>query len=134
MQLPFFVYGTLRPGGRNHDRHLAGRCLRVRRAVLADAALHRGPGYPYALPDAGASVVGELATVHPGLYDRVLADLDRLEDCTPDGDGEYVRVRLAVRTEDGAETDAWVYLAGPRIAAALSAAPAPIPSGDWSNR
>lgn len=131
MQLPFFVYGTLRPGGRNHDRHLAGRCLRVRRAVLADTALHRGPGYPYALPAVGASVVGELATVHPGLYGRVLADLDRLEDCTPDGDGEYVRLRLAVRTEDGTETDAWVYLAGPRITAELHAAPAPIPSGDW---
>ncbi|MFD9123947.1 gamma-glutamylcyclotransferase family protein [Kitasatospora sp. NPDC059571] len=134
MHLPFFVYGTLRPGGRNHTRHLAGRCTLVRRAVLEDAALHDGPGYPYVVPAPGARVVGELVTVHPALHARVLADLDLLEDCTPDGEGEYVRVRRPVRTADGAETDAWVYFAGPRIAAVLSAVPAPIPSGDWTAR
>lgn len=133
-QLPFFVYGTLRPGGRNHGRHLAGRCTAVRAAVLDGAALHHGPGYPYAVPADGRQVRGEVVTVHAALYARVLADLDRLEDCTADGDGEYVRERLAVQLADGSAADAWVYFAGPRIAAALRAAPAPIASGDWNDR
>ncbi|MFD0531147.1 gamma-glutamylcyclotransferase family protein [Kitasatospora arboriphila] len=132
-QLPFFVYGTLRPGHRNHQRHLAGRCTEVRGAVLDGAALHRGPGYPYVVPCPGQRVRGELVSVPPALYPRVLADLDRLEDCTPDGLGEYVRERLAVRLADGTETDAWVYLASPRVTAALLSAPAPVASGDWTD-
>ncbi|GJF27764.1 gamma-glutamylcyclotransferase [Kitasatospora sp. NE20-6] len=133
-QLPFFVYGTLRPGGRNHARHLAGRCTGTLAATLEDTALHRGPGYPYALPDTGREVRGEVLTVHPALYGQVLADLDRLEDCTADGTGEYVRERLPVRLDDGSATDAWVYLAGPRVAARLRAVPDLVASGDWHRR
>ncbi|MEV6211326.1 gamma-glutamylcyclotransferase family protein [Kitasatospora sp. NPDC051914] len=132
-QLPFFVYGTLRPGHRNHDRHLAGRCSAVLDAVLDGAALHRGPGYPYVVPCPGRQVRGELVTVPAGLYPRVLAELDLLEDCTPDGLGEYVRERLPVHLADGTETDAWVYLAGPRVTAALHSAPALVASGDWAD-
>ncbi|MFI6844094.1 gamma-glutamylcyclotransferase [Kitasatospora sp. NBC_00085] len=131
--LPFFVYGTLRTGGRNHAVHLAGRCADVRPAVLAGAALHDGPGFPFAVPDAtpGRRIVGELITLRPGAYGPALAALDRLEDCRADDTGEYVRKRLAVRTADGEARDAWVYLAGPAVAARLRAQPALIPSGDW---
>ncbi|WP_327683004.1 gamma-glutamylcyclotransferase family protein [Kitasatospora sp. NBC_00458] len=131
--LPFFVYGTLRPGGRNHALHLAGRCAEVRGAVLEGAALHAGPGFPYAVPDAtpGRRIVGELVTIRPGAYPDALAALDRLEDCRADGTGEYVRERLAVRTADGAAAQAWVYLAGPEVAARLRTHPALIASGDW---
>ncbi|WP_329499643.1 gamma-glutamylcyclotransferase family protein [Kitasatospora herbaricolor] len=130
-QLPFFVYGTLRTGGRNHAAHLDGLCAAVRPAVLPGAALYEGPGFPYAVPDPDRRVVGELVTVFPAGYPSVLAGLDRLEDCRPDGSGEYVRLRRAVRTEDG-ETDAWVYLAGPRTADRLRSVAAPIESGDWT--
>ncbi|MEU6235760.1 gamma-glutamylcyclotransferase family protein [Kitasatospora sp. NPDC047058] len=134
--LPFFVYGTLRTGGGNHAVHLAGHCADVRPAVLDGAALHDGPGFPYAVPDSapGRRIVGELITVRPGTYGPALAALDRLEDCRADGTGEYVRERLAVRTADGGTADAWVYLAGPAVAARLRAYPALIPSGDWMRR
>ncbi|MGW1172576.1 gamma-glutamylcyclotransferase family protein [Kitasatospora sp. NPDC002543] len=131
--LPFFVYGTLRSGGRNHAVHLAGRCADIRPAELEGAALHEGPGFPYAVPDPapGRRVLGELVTVRPGAYAGALETLDRLEDCRPDGTGLYVRRRLAVRTAPGELRDAWVYLAGPRAAARLREQPALIESGDW---
>ncbi|GAA1226498.1 gamma-glutamylcyclotransferase [Kitasatospora nipponensis] len=147
--LPFFVYGTLRPGLHNHARHLGGRCLRSRPAVLGGAVLHDGPGYPYAVrdPDPRRLVHGELLTVRPADYARVLAELDELEECRPDDSGLYVRLRLPVRPTGGAATatgseglagpagpveDAWVYLAGPAQAEYLRAHPSPIPSGDWT--
>ncbi|MFI6446929.1 gamma-glutamylcyclotransferase family protein [Kitasatospora sp. NPDC050543] len=132
--LPFFVYGTLRTGGHNHAVYLAGRCTSVRPAVLEGAALHEGPGFPYAVPDPARQVVGELITVGPAAYPSVLAALDRLEDCLPDDSGLYVRRRLPVRTPGGGASEAWVYLAGPAEDARLRSAPALIASGDWSRR
>ncbi|MCX4745547.1 gamma-glutamylcyclotransferase [Kitasatospora sp. NBC_01287] len=157
--LPVFVYGTLRPGGRYHDRYLGGRCERIEPAVLAGAALHDGPGYPYAVADADPTrrVRGELVTVHEAAFARVLAALDVLEECRPDGTGLYVRLRRPVTVETAPEAApapapapdlapgperggaartvaAWVYLAGPELTARLRAAPAPIHSGDWTAR
>ncbi|MER6302589.1 gamma-glutamylcyclotransferase family protein [Kitasatospora sp. NPDC001539] len=134
--LPFFVYGTLRSDGRNHAVHLAGRCAEIRPAVLVGAALHAGPGFPYAVldPTPGRRITGELITVRAGAYAGALAALDRLEDCRADGTGLYVRRRLAVRTAAGELRDAWVYLAGPAAEARLRERPALIPSGDWADR
>ncbi|MFE6050395.1 gamma-glutamylcyclotransferase family protein [Kitasatospora sp. NPDC056446] len=134
--LPFFVYGTLRSGGHNHAVHLAGRCADIRPAVLDGAALHEGPGFPYAVPDAapGRRIVGELITVRPGAYARALATLDMLEECRADGTGLYVRRRMTVRTAAGEPRDAWVYLAGPTAEAQLRERPALIRSGDWTDR
>ncbi|MGW3039602.1 gamma-glutamylcyclotransferase family protein [Kitasatospora sp. NPDC001159] len=134
--LPFFVYGTLRSGGRNHAVHLAGRCVEIRPAVLEGAALHSGPGFPYAVPDPtpGRRIVGELITVRPGAYAGALATLDELEECRADGTGLYVRRQLAVRTTTGEQREAWVYLAGLAAEARLRAWPALIASGDWADR
>ncbi|MFJ3789784.1 gamma-glutamylcyclotransferase family protein [Kitasatospora sp. NPDC090091] len=134
--LPFFVYGTLRTGGANQAVHLAGRCADVRPAVLEGAVLHAGPGYPYAVPDPDPEqrITGELVAIRPGAYAAALTALDRLEDCRDDGTGEYVRRRLPVRLPDGRTADAWVYLAGPAVAARLRLRPAPVSSGDWFRR
>ncbi|MFF2042114.1 gamma-glutamylcyclotransferase family protein [Kitasatospora sp. NPDC058170] len=145
--LPFFVYGTLRTGGRNHAAHLAGRCTAVRPAVLEGAALHEGPGFPYAVPDPGRRITGELITVRPVAYAPALAALDLLEECRSDGTGLYVRRRMTVHLgappelgpggggpAGGDPVEAWVYLAGPAAAARLRAHPALIPSGDWTRR
>jgi gamma-glutamylcyclotransferase (GGCT)/AIG2-like uncharacterized protein YtfP len=139
--LPLFVYGTLRPGLRNHARHLAGRCLAARPAVLPGAALHEGPGYPFAVLDAtpGRAVRGELLTVRPDLFAGTLDELDELEDCRPDGTGLYVRLRLPVLLTGphgaaGGTVPAWVYLAGPEQTARLRVRPALIPTGDWTDR
>jgi gamma-glutamylcyclotransferase (GGCT)/AIG2-like uncharacterized protein YtfP len=133
-QLPFFVYGTLRPGHRNHARYLGAHVLRCRPATLADTALHAGPGFPYALPAPGRTVLGELITVRPAAYPVVLATLDQLEECLPGGDGLYVREpRTVTLPATGEAVAAWVYLAGPAVAAELARHPALIESGDWAD-
>ncbi|MEU7032845.1 gamma-glutamylcyclotransferase family protein [Streptomyces sp. NPDC046237] len=106
--LPFFVYGTLRPGEYNHDRFLLGRTAREEPARLSGALLHDGPGYPYVVPGEGL-VAGDLVTAAPGEYGELLAVLDRVE--LPAG---YERAeREVVRVRDGATVRAWVYFAAP---------------------
>ncbi|MEW1694939.1 gamma-glutamylcyclotransferase family protein [Streptomyces sp. NPDC093249] len=124
MTLPFFVYGTLRPGAYNHDRLLLGRTGAEEAARLPGALLHDGPGYPYAVPGAG-TVVGTLVTAGPGAYAGLLDALDRME-----GDAGYERVaREVLRVRDGGGTRAWVYLAAPGTPLGPL-----IASGDWFRR
>jgi gamma-glutamylcyclotransferase (GGCT)/AIG2-like uncharacterized protein YtfP len=123
-----FVYGTLRPGGRFHDRFCRG-------LVRAEAALARGTverlpaGYPRMIvssEDVIARGSGDLAadaallasakhapTWKAGDVPTVEGDvlrfddaeprlraLDRLEDFRPEGGGLYDRVVLVVRVAD----------------------------------
>src|ERR1700754_3245269 len=78
--LPFFVYGTLRPGEVNHDLFLRGRTRSETPARLTGAVLYDGPGYPYAVEEPGGLVHGELVTALPAHYEELLAALDRLEE------------------------------------------------------
>ncbi|MEC3994129.1 gamma-glutamylcyclotransferase family protein [Actinacidiphila sp. DG2A-62] len=131
-RLPFFVYGTLRRGQRNHAL-LAGRTLSWTPARLPGALLYPGPGYPFAVADPlGAAVVhGDLVRVAADVYPRVLADLDRLETYTPGDPGNlYERERRTVTTERG-PAEAWVYLANGPLADELRAEGRPIAGGDW---
>ncbi|MFD4479642.1 gamma-glutamylcyclotransferase family protein [Streptomyces sp. NPDC058471] len=133
-RLPFFVYGTLRPGERNHDVHLRGRVGAESPARLPGAVLYEGPGYPYLLEDPeGGPVCGELITALPSAYDRLLADLDALEVYAPgDPRNLYERVVREVTLLDGSTTRAWVYVAAVRVAAGLRASGAVIEGGDWA--
>jgi gamma-glutamylcyclotransferase (GGCT)/AIG2-like uncharacterized protein YtfP len=69
-------------------------------ARLADFAAIRGDGYLYAVPQAGASIVGRLIC---RVSDEAFHHLDAYE-----GPG-YRREALAVRTDEGL-LDAYVYL------------------------
>ncbi|MEU9306306.1 gamma-glutamylcyclotransferase family protein [Streptomyces sp. NPDC048256] len=101
-ELPFFVYGTLRPGEVNHDLLLRGRTLREEPARLAGAVLYQGPGYPYAVEEPGGTVAGELVTPLPRAYARLLAELDRLEEYVPgDPRNLYERVEREVAVPPG---------------------------------
>lgn len=134
-RLPFFVYGTLLRGERNH-RLLAGRTRSWTPAVLPGALLFRGPGFPFAVaaPAAAEEVRGEVVEIAAAMYDAVLADLDRLESYAPgDPANRYERVSRAVRGELG-ETQAWVYLAGPVTTRDLLPTADRIPGGDWRRR
>ncbi|MCX4739338.1 gamma-glutamylcyclotransferase family protein [Streptomyces antibioticus] len=145
--LPFFVYGTLRPGEVNHGLFLRGRTLREEPALLTGAVLYDGPGYPYAVEEPGGTVAGTLVTARPEAYARLLAELDRLEEYRPgDPYSLYERVVCEVTvssatsnsgtgTGTGTGTDApvpaWVYLAAPAVAAGLRADGNRIGGGDW---
>ncbi|PWJ09139.1 hypothetical protein DKG34_00565 [Streptomyces sp. NWU49] len=133
MTLPFFVYGTLRPGEVNHALFLRGRTLREEPGRLPGAVLYGGPGYPYAVEEPGGVVDGELVTALPEAYPGLLAELDRLEEYVPgDPRSLYERVaREVVRTADGRAVRAWVYVAAPAVAARLRARGTPIRSGNW---
>lgn len=125
--LPVFVYGTLRPGGWNHDRWLAPwLALPCRAAVLDGHELHHLDGLPYVVPGPRGAVVGDVAVLDGVRYDDALAELDRLEgvDC-----GHYRRVAVDL---DGGER-AWVWLAGAAVAARLGE-PTLVVGGDWLAR
>ncbi|WP_308344713.1 gamma-glutamylcyclotransferase family protein [Streptomyces sp. ISL-94] len=134
--LPFFVYGTLRPGEVNHELFLRGRTVVEEPARLPDAALYDGPGYPFAVHRPGSAVVGELITAAPGAYGELLAALDRLEEY--EGPGRpgniYDRIARQALRPDGAPVRAWVYLASPLLARDLRESGTEIPGGDWLGR
>ncbi|PTH88820.1 hypothetical protein C9J60_08245 [Streptomyces sp. A244] len=137
MTLPFFVYGTLRPGEVNHGLFLRGRTRSEEPGRLADAVLYAGPGYPYAVEEPGGGVVcGELVTALPEAYEELLAELDRLEEYVPgDPRSLYERVeRKVVRAADGVVVRAWVYVAAPAVATRLRARGRAIEGGDWRAR
>ncbi|MER5936807.1 gamma-glutamylcyclotransferase family protein [Streptomyces sp. NPDC001928] len=137
-RLPFFVYGTLRPGEPNHDAFLRGRVRAEEPARMEGAVLYDGPGYPYVVEDVrgGGMVYGDLVTARPEVYAGLLAELDRLEEYAPDDPRSlYERVaREVLRDGDGTAVRAWVYVAAPAVAARLRARGAPIESGDWGRR
>ncbi|MGV9450855.1 gamma-glutamylcyclotransferase family protein [Streptomyces sp. NPDC003635] len=135
-RIPFFVYGTLRPGEPNHDVFLRGRTQREEPATLTGALLYDGPGYPYVVEEPGARVRGELITARPEEYDELLGVLDRLEEYVPgDPRSLYERVEREVsRDADAVAVRAWVYVAAPAVAARLRANGKLIESGDWALR
>ncbi|MEU0374394.1 gamma-glutamylcyclotransferase family protein [Streptomyces sp. NPDC006283] len=135
-RLPFFVYGTLRPGERNHDLFLRGRTTAERPAVLPGARLYEGPGYPYAVDDPGGpvAVTGEAVTATPEEYRRLLSALDQLEEYTGrpgHPDNLYERVVRDIVLEDGTSVRAWVYVAAEHMARELRARGTPVDGGDW---
>ncbi|KFG75639.1 hypothetical protein FM21_05780 [Streptomyces mutabilis] len=131
--MPFFVYGTSRPGALNHTRFLSGRTRSEEPAHLTGATLYPGPGCPYAVEGPDGVVTGDLVTARPEAYADLLATLDRLEEYTP-GDPRdlYDRVaRNVARTADGTLVRAWVHVAAPAVAARLRARARPIAGGEW---
>ncbi|MGW7256264.1 gamma-glutamylcyclotransferase family protein [Streptomyces sp. NPDC054834] len=135
MTLPFFVYGTLRPGEGNHDLYLRGSTRSEEPGRLTGAVLYDGPGYPYVVEQPGGEVRGDLVTALPEEYGRLLRELDRLEEYAPgDPRNLYERVGRNVVRADGSTARAWVYIAAPHVAARLRARGRLIAGGDWLTR
>ena len=118
--LPFFVYGTLRPGESNYARYIGGSTQTEEPAILRPATLVTDGIYPYLImaPDlAGPDdhVQGMLLTVQPERYLETLQRLDWLEDYKPFSPlSLYERIRQLVQTEAG-PVEAWMYVAGPWV-------------------
>jgi len=126
-QLPLFTYGTLRRGQENYML-LRGNTLAEIPARIAGVALYSLRAYPM-LIDGDGTAHGDLMTLHPRIYSRLIADLDQLEGYYPDRESRFVRAQRVVRTEGGADVLAWVYIGNARI---LDAEPhVLIPHGDW---
>jgi gamma-glutamylcyclotransferase (GGCT)/AIG2-like uncharacterized protein YtfP len=126
MQLPFFVYGTLRPGEPNYARFLAGQTASEAPAVLAGAALFTEGPYPFLVMASdvlrpGDVVQGEIIALRPAVHELVLADLDGLEGYVPGREHNlYERIEVEVATSAGPRR-AWVYVAGEETLAQIRA-------------
>jgi gamma-glutamylcyclotransferase (GGCT)/AIG2-like uncharacterized protein YtfP len=131
-ELPFFVYGTLRPGEHNHDLFLRGRTESEEPGRMRGVVLYDGPGYPYAVEEPGGVVCGEVVTALPEVYGELLAALDRLEEYVAgDPRNLYERVARDVTRADGTVVRAWVYVAAPGVAARLRGRGELIEGGEW---
>lgn len=132
IQLPIFVYGTLRRGQENYGL-LRGRTLAETAAVLYGVELVSLGWYPAALESdsPSAAVHGEVVIIHPHFYSTVLETLDRLEGYHPGFDALsfYRRVQRSVHTATGRDVQAWLYLGRADF---LHQRPhESIPAGDW---
>ncbi|NCC34601.1 MAG: gamma-glutamylcyclotransferase [Chloroflexia bacterium] len=137
MQLPFFVYGTLKPGESNYARYLVGQTIAEVPAWLDQGTLFTQGPYPFLVcePDLARPderVLGTLITVRPSVYALVLQDLDRLEGYLVDGTQNlYERITMDVQTEHGPYR-AWVYVVGAQMLAQIRAGTLrKIPGGNW---
>ncbi len=126
-QLPLFTYGTLRRGQENYML-LRGNTLAEIPAQINNVALYSLRAYPMLL-DGDGTVHGDLMTLHPRIYSRLIADLDQLEGYYPDRESRFVRAQRVARTESGAEVLAWVYIGNARVLEAETHVL--IPHGDW---
>ncbi|RYY37590.1 gamma-glutamylcyclotransferase [archaeon] len=136
-RLPFFVYGTLQTGYRNHANVVRGRmAVPPRPARLPHATLvHYEAGFPgaYLVSDARC-VCGQLLRVPEEVYAEVVADLDLLEDYHgPNAVGNmYERCVRAVdvQAESGEwrTENAYVYISRIDLG---TVAHTPVPDGDW---
>jgi gamma-glutamylcyclotransferase (GGCT)/AIG2-like uncharacterized protein YtfP len=151
-QLPFFFYGTLRPGEHNYGQLLKGRTSREEAGWwLPNAALylyasgdysHLKDGmtvyqpsgsYPY-MVEGNGRVAGHLVEVRPELYETLLPELDWLEgfsEDAPEEENEYLRIVREIEHESGKKIRAWVYLAAPHAFARQRSKLTAIESGDW---
>ena len=84
-QLPFFLYGTLMTGFRNHKSVVRGRHTSCRPAKLSGAVIFAyEAGFPGMYPaspedDLNSFVCGQLLTFSPKVYASVMRDMDALE-------------------------------------------------------
>ncbi len=152
-KLPFFFYGTLRPGERNYVHLLQGRTIReeagwwlpgaqlylyssgeVYTYLKGSAQDYQPKGaYPYMTTGSGR-VAGHLIELRPEIYHDLLTELDWLEGFSEDAppeQNEYVREVREIEHENGAVTKAWVYLASAHAFARQKPNLHLIESGDW---
>lgn len=151
-KLPFFFYGTLRPGERNYDHLLKGQTSHEENGWwlegaelylhaagsyghLKPAEMHYQPSgaYPYLVEGTGR-VAGHLIELKPELYEALLVELDWLEgfsENAPAEENEYLRIEREIVHESGARRQAWIYLGAPHAFSRQAPYLTRIESGDW---
>ena len=133
MQLPFFVYGTLR-AGQSNAHLLRGAIARSRGAKLSGAQMFDLGPYPMILESESTyEIWGELIEIEAAKYDAILKSLDHLESVdgnNPENpDALYRRLKRFVRVESE-QIEAWVYFGRERVARRGCI----VAGGDWVER
>lgn len=79
--LPYFVYGTLRPGNGNFKRYLEGKSFHLRPAKLTGFVMVSLGGFPMAIETGNKKdvIVGELVSLRPKEFASTTKSLDALE-------------------------------------------------------
>lgn len=102
-----FVYGTLKQGYGNH-RLLSKSKLIGKGHTIPDSFTLIDGGFPWAIPNSGPfHIKGELYLVEE---EGTMNSLDRLEGVP----NLFDRHNVEIRTEDGSDFDAIMYVASPR--------------------
>lgn len=110
--LPVFVYGSLMSGLGNH-KLLFNRYDKLEPSTLEGFDLYPvGVGCFPGIVRGEGTVKGELYYIKPHLYPLTLLNLDSLEGYDPRYPkmGTYIREKVKVRTQEGQEVDAYVYV------------------------
>lgn len=127
-----FVYGTLKPGERYHDRYCGNQVVGSQPACVPGRLYHLSLGYP-GLTDEPGWVQGVLLEFKTP---EVLQGLDELEEYTPGGaatENSYHRTWEQVYHLDRTPLAwAWLYRMEPERVASFGGIW--IPEGSWSGR
>lgn len=121
---PLFVYGTLRRGQENYTL-LRGYTVSETPSYVDGLSLYALNAYPIAVPGPD-SIIGELMTLNPKVYARLLNKLDEIEYNTGRAQGLLFRTTCTVLTATGPRT-AWIY----RARSADLSEQSRIKHGDW---
>ena len=133
MQLPFFVYGTLR-AHQSNAHLLRGAIARSRDAKLSGAQMFDLGPYPMIIEaESQHEIWGELIEIEAEKYDAILKSLDRLESVSgadPENpDALYRRLRRQIIVEEE-QIEAWVYFGRESVARRGCL----LARGDWCGR
>lgn len=106
----FFVYGTLKEGGRFDGSHFAKLRSKVQKASLPGAIYNLG-SFPTIKLDGKGMVMGEVHTFPKEHIDDIKRSFDRIEGYNPDAPtkGLYNRHIIEASLEDGEKVKAFVY-------------------------
>lgn len=127
VQLPLFVYGTFRHGQQNYAR-LRGHTIREEPAYVVGMSLYSLQAYPVAVPGE-RTLIGELFTLNPTVYQQLLPQLDELERSHPAClNCMFRRVVCRAQVPSRRSVAAWIYLGNPDT---IDEHCLLIPHGDW---
>jgi gamma-glutamylcyclotransferase (GGCT)/AIG2-like uncharacterized protein YtfP len=137
VQIPFFVYGTLRSGERGYFQFLWGKTIAEVPAFIEGFSMYLYKDIPYVTPSSNrGKVYGELMYISPTNYSEILKAIDEYEEFSPldKEHSQYIRSLNKVFFEGNddwiQQTDAWVYHAGNEAISHFTERDIVI-SGDW---
>jgi gamma-glutamylcyclotransferase (GGCT)/AIG2-like uncharacterized protein YtfP len=129
--LPFFVYGTLRPGESNYHL-LQGQTLSEQSAHVRGLCLYSLGTYPMMVKSTNPDerVWGELVVIKPQAYPQVVKHLDELEEYDPANplSSLYQRITYPIHLDGGETVTAWLYIGQHEV---IKLSDPRIWDGDW---